>query len=318
VLRRKSKKAAAEEDGDAPAAEPAPAAPEPARPEPGQAAESASDDASAERRSRRRDRWTVVLASVIVLLQVVTVPVLVSLTDEPPLASDNPGEPEEAEPPELESQELSGDGPGHSELFEVDGGLTVFEISHDGSGNFIVELQDKENERVTGLVNALGDFEGSTATHVPPGEYVVAVRGDSWSVSVTQPRYTEAEAPPVSFSGEGTRVTDPFEVRAPEEQGGGEGEDGDGEESSRTEWREQPAEVALVEADVVERRPVRFAITHQGEGNVRITLLDREGRRAAGVLNDFDSVDTTTRAEVKPGIYLLNVEAEGEWTIEIE
>jgi hypothetical protein len=49
-----------------------------------------------------------------------------------------------------------------------------------------------------------------------------------------------------------------------------------------------------------------------------MTVLDETGRRATGVLNDRNAVDTTTRAELSPGIYLLNVRAAGQWTVEVE
>lgn len=278
------------------------------------------------------------LASVIVLLQLITLPVVFSMATERDTGTDGRDEADDPEPtPDIAPQHFSGAEPGRTDTFSIEGGLTVFEIEHNRGGNFIAVLEDPEFERVTGLVNTIGEFDGSTARHVEAGEYVLAMNGRDWSVTVAQPRYHEGDAPPVSFSGDNFTATDPFEIE-PEEppeadaesngegDGAAAGEGGDGggpddeqsddeadgasdgddsDDSGSTEIRDQ-------------QRTVRFAITHEGEGNIRIRLLDREGRRVAGVLNDRGSVDTVETDELDPGIYVFDVQAEGEWTIDVE
>lgn len=298
-----------------------------------------SSEPSAPEHPRRvaRERWTVVLASVIVIIQLITLPIVFSLAEERETGHDERDVDEPDPTPEIAPQEFSGDEPRRTEMFSIEGGLTVFEIHGGGGGNFIAVLEDEDFQRVTGLINTIGAFRGSTARHVEAGEYVLAMKGRDWSVTISQPRYAEGDPPPVSFSGEGLTATEPFEIEPAEpdeesdedddadsgddsgdegdDSGNGEADGGDtgtGESpddaegpSDRSEEREQP-------------RRVRFAITHEGESNVRIRLLDRDGHRAAGILNDRGSVETVEEAELPPGIYLFDVQAEGEWTIDVE
>lgn len=293
------------------------------------------------RRRIARDRWTIVLASMIVLLQLITLPVVFGMAAERDTGTSGPEGADDSEPtPEIAPQHFSGAEPARTDKFSVEGGLTVFEIEHNRGGNFIAVLEDLDFERVTGLANTIGHFEGSTARHVEAGEYVIAMNGRDWSVTVSQPRYQEGDTPPVSFSGEGFTATDPFEIEPEErpepeadaESGGegegaadddgpddaeGDGEDGDGEEGDGE--TDDGGENGGESVDVRDqRRPVRFAITHEGEGNIRIRLLDQEGRRVAGVLNDRGSVDTVEQDELDPGVYLFDVQTEGDWTIEVE
>lgn len=227
-------------------------------------------------------RRVVSVASLIVLLQLATLPVLITLDSRDRGGEPEPETAEEPQPePQIPAQDFSGSGRGHTETFEIEGGLTVFFVEHDMGGNFIVRLEDTDENRVAGLVNAIGSFEGSTATHVAAGEYVLEVRavGD-WSVTVEQPRYAGGESLPASYDGDQPAAAGPFELE--------------------------------------EDATVEFALTHEGDGNFVVRLLDRDGQRVAGVANAQDDVDSTTELDVEAGVYLLDVEAEGPWTVDIE
>lgn len=283
-----------------------------------------SSEPSAPEHPRRaaRERWAVVLATVIVIIQLVTLPIVFSLAEERETGHDD-REGEEPEPtPEIAPQEFSGDEPGRTETFSIEGGLTVFEIEGGGGGNFIAVLEDEDFQRVTGLINTIGAFRGSTARHVEAGEYVVAMNGRDWSVTVTQPRYAEGGTPPVSFSGEGLTATEPFEIEPAEPEGSDENDDAEsgdgGDDSGNGESPEEAEGPSGPGEEREESRRVRFAITHEGDSNVRMRLLDRDGRRVTGVLNERGSVETVEEEELSPGIYLFDVQAEGEWTIEVE
>lgn len=264
----------------------------------------------------------------IVLIQLLALPIVFSMAGEPDDDTDAPAE--DPEPvPDIAPQKFSGDEPGRTDAFPIEGGLTVFEIERGGGGNFIVVLEDEDFQRVTGLVNTIGEFDGSTARHVEAGEYILAMNGRDWAVTVTQPRYTEGDTPPVSFSGENFAATEPFEIEpekptepegtpeAADDDGDGEGADDEGadDEGADDEGADDDEDV---EADPDEPRRVRFAITHEGEGNVRIRLLDTDGQRVAGVLNDRGTVETVEQAELPAGLYLFDVQAEGEWTIDVD
>lgn len=264
------------------------------------------------------------LATVIVALQAVTLPVLMSRAEEVGGASDDAAD-ETAEPepePAIAPQEFSGDQRGQTGAFPIEGGLTVFDVEHNGGGNFIVVLNDAEGQRVTGLVNVIGGFDGSMATYADAGDYRIEVIGSDWSVTVRQPRYDGGASLPLSLSGQGMAATEPFEVAGPGDgaPGGQATPAGQASPGQASPGQATPAGQASPTGqgdDEPEPRTVTFAITHRGEGNVRMTLLDENGRRAEGIVNDRNRVDTTTQVEVVPGVYLLNVQAAGRWTVEI-
>jgi hypothetical protein len=63
----------------------------------------------------------------------------------------------------------------------------------------------------------------------------------------------------------------------------------------------------------------RFEATHQGESNFWIDLLDVEGNQLDTVVNDIGPVDASQAIQVpEDGTYLLNVEADGSWTIRVQ
>lgn len=231
----------------------------------------------------RRERHVIVLATLIVFIQLVTVPALMTM-EQRRLTADADQGPAEGEPdpePEIAPQRFSGSRHDRTEPFPIEGGLVVFHIEHDGGGNFIVVLEDEDGNRVDGLINEIGSFEGSTATHVEEGTYVISLRALSdWSVRVEQPRYASGEELPVSFDDDQSAATEAFEVD--------------------------------------EATTVEFTFTHEGQRNIIVRLLDRDGQRVASILNAQGSVDTTLNHEIEAGIYLLDVRADGPWTIDIE
>jgi hypothetical protein len=105
--------------------------------------------------------------------------------------------------------------------FSVADGLLVFEMQHSGFRGFAVKLFDKDT--TTGMrevVNNKGAFKGSVAwavnqspllTAIKPGDYVLGIEATgAWKVTVSQPQQVEGKAIPLTFSGSGTVVTEPF------------------------------------------------------------------------------------------------------------
>jgi hypothetical protein len=82
---------------------------------------------------------------------------------------------------------ISGTGQTATEPFELESGLAVFRMAHQGNRNFIVYLLDQNGARVgTSLANEVGSFSGSKAIQVPrDGTYLLQVDADgSWTIQV--------------------------------------------------------------------------------------------------------------------------------------
>lgn len=83
---------------------------------------------------------------------------------------------------------LKGFGQKASEFFELDSGLTVFQMTHDGESNFAIWLRDGLGNRVELLVNEIGEFDGSTAVGIRrAGVYLLDISADGpWQVDIEQ------------------------------------------------------------------------------------------------------------------------------------
>ncbi|KXA94527.1 hypothetical protein AKJ65_04145 [candidate division MSBL1 archaeon SCGC-AAA259E19] len=88
-------------------------------------------------------------------------------------------------------------GKGHSVVgpFELEKGTATFEMRHDGSQNFIVELYDKDgNSPIMPIANELGSYEGSKTIGITgelmkasPGIHYLDITADgNWEIKVTQ------------------------------------------------------------------------------------------------------------------------------------
>jgi len=106
---------------------------------------------------------------------------------EPPSGSQSEGE----SSPEKEKGSggefvLSGSGQTATEPFELEAGLSVFRMTHQGNRNFIVWLLDSNGRRVDLLVNEIGSSSGSKAIRIArSGTYLLQVEADGpWTVQV--------------------------------------------------------------------------------------------------------------------------------------
>jgi hypothetical protein len=176
-----------------------------------------------------------------------------------------------------------------SEPFNLESGLVIFRMSHQGSQNFIVHLLDKNGAPVADprsgiLANTIGPFQGSQAVEAKAAQYAIDVKADGpWTVTVEQPRPTSAEAI-TSFNGNSTTATDFFQLSSGLKQ---------------------------------------FEMSHQGSQNFIVRLLDKNGAPVRNLVNGTlaNAIGPFNGAKSvripKDDIYLLQVEANGPWTIEI-
>lgn len=78
---------------------------------------------------------------------------------------------------------FSGTGQQATAKFTATAGLVVFEMSHSGRRNFVVWLVDGGGQRVDLLANTIGSFNGSKATRITTGTYLLDVQADgAWQI----------------------------------------------------------------------------------------------------------------------------------------
>ena len=177
---------------------------------------------------------------------------------------------------------FSGTGQEATSKFKLEKGLSIFEMTHDGSHNFIVWLLDSNGNNVELLANEIGSFDGSTAVGiVTAGYYLLDINADGgWSVNIQQPRPSSAPKIPTTLTGSGNTASEMFYLDA---------------------------------------GLVRFGMTHDGSHNFIVWLLDSKGNNEELLVNEIGSFDGSKAIGVtKSGIYLLDISADGNWQISIE
>lgn len=197
---------------------------------------------------------------------------------------------EQEPPPEPESEPapepiaLSGTGQSATDPFQLEDGLAIFRMTHQGQGNFIVDLLDESGQSAApmGLVNEIGSFEGSYAQQVIAGQHVLDVMADGgWNITIEQPRPNSAPETR-SFEGTAKTATDFFQLSS----------------GLHT-----------------------VTLTHQGDGNFIVDMLNRDGVSVdpMGLVNEIGPFEGSTTVTVpEDGVYLFQVEANGPWTINVE
>ena len=178
---------------------------------------------------------------------------------------------------------LSGNGQTATNPFELESGLAIFTMTHQGQRNFIVGLIDSSGKDVNPVVaNSIGPSEVSKAVNIPKkDDHLLNVNADGpWTIEVNQPRPSSAPAT-TSFDGSGDAATSLFELSS----------------GLHT-----------------------INMSHQGERNFIVALLDKNGKAVDPVVANEIGVANPSKAVRVPkeDIYLLNVTADGPWTIEIE
>jgi hypothetical protein len=185
--------------------------------------------------------------------------------------------PTTAAPAAPRPQTISGRGKTATKAFRVEDGMAVFRFQHRGQSNFIVGLLTSRGEEIDGLVNEIGTITGSTARAIEAGRYLFNVEADGpWSIRIEQPRPGSGRELPTTAKGRGHTVAGPFQAT-----GGG----------------------------------VRFELRHRGESNFIVDVLDVDGQPIGNLSNEIGRFSGSTVGEVPGGVYWLNVQADGSWTV---
>ena len=190
--------------------------------------------------------------------------------------------------------------------FELEPGLAIVEMTHQGEGSFIVELFPAERERipkpeqiefsgrqeggdnakaVLALADRTGPVDISRAVRVPEaGDHVFEVKADGpWTVDVEQPNPSDAPHT-TSFSGDDDTATPFFWLTSGSKE---------------------------------------VTMTSPAGGELEVSLLDKDGNEIAPVPSseagqaDDESSAPSTVYVPEDGIYLFDVRADNLWTVEI-
>lgn len=177
---------------------------------------------------------------------------------------------------------LAGAGQQASPVFQLNPGLAIARLTHNGARHFGVNLLDSQGQLVDLLANDIGLFDGSKAVEIDSGgQFLLDISADgNWSVTITQPNPINPANPPLQLSGSGQQATDFF-----------------------------------VLADGLHR----FTLTHDGTRHFGVMLLDAQGHLIDLIANDIGPFNGSKAAGVRrSGAYLLNISADGNWTVSIE
>lgn len=176
-----------------------------------------------------------------------------------------------------ETQGFSGSGKKLTKKFSIEGGLVTFRMSHQGSSNFAVTLLTAGGEYVELLANVIGDYKGKRAFGLDLDDYRMQVEADgSWKIEVQQPLHASGELLPTTFSGKADGVSGPFEATS-----------------------------GLVE----------LKMTHSGSANFAVVVYSAFGDYIDLAANEIGNFKGSYGVSVDPGVYVLDVQADGNWKI---
>lgn len=204
----------------------------------------------------------------------------------PPTASPSPTPSSTAEPTPTpvsdgERYDFSGQGERVTSEFVIEGGFTSFDMAHDGSSNFQVELVDTESgDTEEYLANEIGTWEALLPYEIPAGEYVLDINADgNWEIIVRQPRHTLGDADSVPVTGSD----------------------------------EYPNYLGPVEFEGFHRVHGEY----QGDSNFAVWLLDDTGDEEDLLFNEIGEFEGETTMNYT-GLGYIRVEATGPWQIDVE
>ncbi len=187
---------------------------------------------------------------------------------------------------------LSGTSDTVTERFELSSGVAIFRMTYDGPSNFIVTLYDSTGEYVELVANEIGPYSGSSLVGVSngiigasEGEHYLEVKASGpWEIVIEHPQTSSASPIPTTLTGAGDDVPEPFEFP---------------------------------------NGPVQFTMSHQGSGHFGVTLYDANGNyvdllaNEVGVYSGSTSVSSGGVFGASPGVHYIDVDADGDWSIEI-
>ena len=183
-----------------------------------------------------------------------------------------------------------------TDTFDLSEGIAVFDISHDGTGEFSVDMLDSRGRSEQLLVDTSGRYSGVVGAGVnedsvsgpAPGAHSLSVEASgAWKIVISQPSWTSGDLAPISLRGSGDDVAGPIELQAGR---------------------------------------VEFTLVHDGTSAFIVDLVKTDGALVDNLANETGSFRETKRLGVRagvaqgaePGIYGLFVTADGRWSISMQ
>jgi hypothetical protein len=177
-----------------------------------------------------------------------------------------------------EAMKLSGNGDKVSDVITFEPGFVVFEADYKGASNFIVQLLDENGNMEELLVNEIGTFHGRNAVYLPAGGNYI-----------------------VQVESEGSWTISPSQV-PPDEK----------------DIVKTPGKIEGKGADIawvyMEEGLRRFTMEHSGESN--FIVLANEQALLANEIGNYSGEKAQNVED--SGVYLLDIEADGTWSIDIK
>lgn len=197
--------------------------------------------------------------------------------------------------PVVKGDDFSGEGDKLTRPVVFEPGVTRMLAVHQGPGDFAVQIMGPDGAAVPAL-SAQGEYTGAVAFQVgeaggadlAPGSYQVRIiTSGPWGISVRRQTWAQGQAPPFAMARTGNNVLSPIRLDAGE---------------------------------------VRLRFTYKSDSAFTARLLHQDGKRAFMVgrgVGPYDgdrrvTVGTDASSDLVPGIYLLAVQADGEWTASME
>ena len=183
-----------------------------------------------------------------------------------------------------------------TDTFTLSEGIAVFDIRHDGTGEFSVDLLNMRGRSEQLLVNASGRYSGIVGAAVnedsvsgpAPGPHTLSVEASgAWEVEISQPTWTSGDRAPISLRGSGDDVAGPIELQAGR---------------------------------------VEFTLVHDGTSNFVVDLVTSNGSLVDTLANETGSFRGTKRLGVRagaaqgaePGVHALFITADGRWSVSMQ
>lgn len=177
---------------------------------------------------------------------------------------------------------LSGTGNTATQFFVLQKGISIFEANYTGDGYFGVWLKDSNGNDIDLIANNVGSCSDKKAVGISKsGSYLLNVEADSnWSITITQPRPTSGVQKPTTLTGKGNNVTQFLYIK--------------------------------------KKGLARFSLSHDGSGYFGVWLLDSNGNNVDLLANGVGAFNGSKAVKIpKKGVYLINVEADGNWSISV-
>jgi hypothetical protein len=175
---------------------------------------------------------------------------------------------------------VSGSGSQEAVKIHLEQGLSIFTINHPGNGAFEIWLADRM-KKLDRLAYKEGGYWGSKAEGITAaGDYYLVVTAHGvWTVNIDQPRPYVAYGVPVSLSGAGQQVSKFF---------------------------------------ILDKEVTTFNITHDGWMDFNVWLLDSNGEKVERLVSTYGPYDASVTLNLtNGGIYLLDIQADGQWQVDI-